>query len=326
LKIEPPSALGAPPLPADLQLAQLQLFVRLADAGSLSAAARQLGLTPAAASASLKRLEAALGVRLVERSTRSMRLTPEGELMREHARRALGELDDARALLGAQRQRLAGDIHLAAPVDLGREVLSPMLDAFLARHPELRLTLHLSDGIRDLLREGVDVAVRYGQLPDSSLVARPLHITRRVLVASPQYLAQRGTPTHPHELLQHDCLALFLNGQPDLAWTLRHESGTTLQVKVQARRIADDGGLVREWAVQGLGIAFKARLDALADIQAGRLVELMPPWRGPSFPLQALVPAQQHQPLRVRRLIDELATGFAAIPHDGETMPASTKD
>lgn len=298
--------------PADLQLSQLQLFVRLADAGTLSAAARQLQLTPAAASAALKRLEAALSVRLVERSTRSLRLTPEGELLREHAERALGVLDDARSLLGAQRERLEGEVHLAAPADLGRTVLSPMLDGFLARHPGLRIALHLSDVRHDLLRERVDVAVRYGELHDSSLVARQLHVTQSTLVASPDYLARHGAPQHPHELAQHNCLVLHRSERPHLQWVFVRD-GAELAVRVGGNRRADDGGLVREWAVQGLGIAQKARLDVLSDLRAGRLVELMPQWQGLRYPLHAIVPTQRHLPLRVRRLLDELVAQFALL-------------
>ncbi len=296
----------------EVQLSQLQLFVRLADAGSLSAAARQLQLTPAAASASLKRLEATLAVRLVERSTRSMRLTPEGELLRDHAQRALGVLDDARALLSVQRERLEGEIHLAAPSDLGREVISPMLDAFLAQHPGLRLTLLVSDAMHDLLRDRVDIAVRYGALPDSSLVVRPLCAVRRILVASPDYLARHGTPAHPNDLAQHNCLALYLNRRPEPSWTLERD-GAVLRAKVQGNRRADDGALVRTWALQGLGIALKAQLDVLADLRAGRLVQVLPGWASGSFPLQALVPAQRHLPLRVRRLLDHLVVRFSVL-------------
>ncbi len=306
--------------PADLQLSQLQLFVRLAEAGSLSAAARQLQLTPAAASASLKRLEAILAVRLVERSTRSMRLTPEGELLREHAQRALGVLDDARSLLGAQREQLAGEIHLAAPSDLGREVLSPMLDGFLARHPSLRLAWHVSDSMHDLLRERVDLAVRYGVLGDSGLVVRPLYQCRRSLVASPAYVSAHGAPSHPQELPGHNCLAMTFKGRPQLQWTLSRQ-GSTVTVKVQGNRRADDGALVRQWAVQGLGIAFKSRLDVRADLQAGRLVELMPEWRGELVPLQAILPTPRHLPLRVRRLLDELVLQFSRFEDD--TVPSS---
>lgn len=310
-----------PALPSDLQLSQLQLFVRLADAGNLSAAARQLQLTPAAASAALKRLEAALSVRLVERSTRSMRLTPEGELLREHAERALGVLDDARSLLGAQRERLEGELHLATPVDLGREVLSPMLEGFLARHPGLRLAMHVSDVRQDLVRERVDIAVRYGELHDSSLVARRLHVTQSTLVAAPAYIDRHGAPQHPSELVRHNCLALHRAERPHLQWVFQRD-GTELTVKVTGNRRADDGGLVREWAVQGLGIAQKARLDVMGDLKAGRLVELMPQWQGLRYPLHAIVPAQRHLPLRVRRLLDELVAQFERLNADDNTASA----
>lgn len=301
--------------PADLQLSQLQLFVRLAEAGNLSAAARQLQITPAAASAALKRLEAALSVRLVERSTRAMRLTPEGELLREHAERALGTLDDARSLLGAQREQLEGEIHMTAPSDLGREVLSPMLDRFLARNPGLRLALHVSDSIQDLRRERVDIAVRYGELGDSTLVARRLHTTTHVLVASPDYLGRHGTPQHPNELAQHNCIALAIGGRPKLQWTFRRD-GVEIHFKVQGNRRASDGALVRQWAVQGLGIVHKARLDVLADLRAGRLVTVLPEWQRDAFPLHAIVPTQRHLPLRVRRLLDDLVLQFARIEDD----------
>jgi DNA-binding transcriptional LysR family regulator len=299
-------------LPPDLQLSQLQLFVRLANAGTLSAAARQLQLTPAAASAALKRLEAALSVRLVERSTRSMRLTPEGELLREHAERALGVLDDARTLLGAQREALDGEVHIAAPADLVRQVLNPMLDEVLVRHPRLRIALQVSDARHDLLRDRVDIAVRYGELHDSNLVARRLHVTQSTLVAAPAYLARHGTPQHPRDLAQHNCLALHRAERPHTQWVFQRD-GTEFTMKVSGNRRANDSGLVREWALQGLGIVQKARLDLRADLRAGRLVELLPQWQGLRYPLHAIVPAQRHLPLRVRRLLDELVAQFARI-------------
>lgn len=307
------SALG------DLQLTQLQLFLRLADAGSLSAAARQLQLTPAAASASLKRLEGALKVRLVERSTRSLRLTAEGELLREHAQRSLGALDDALALLGAQRERLEGEIHLAAPSDLGRGVLGPLLDGFLARHPGLRLALHLSDALHDLRRERVDVALRYGLLRDSGLVARHLYTTTLVLVAAPAYLAAHGTPAHPGELERHNCLVLTPGGRPARHW----QFARGVEVRAQGNRRADDGALVRQWALEGRGIAYKTRLDVRDDLAAGRLVELLPAWTGAPYPLQAILPDNRHVSLRVRRLLDELAARFGAIEGDTAGRPAA---
>jgi DNA-binding transcriptional LysR family regulator len=298
--------------PLDLTLSQLELFVRIAEAGSLSAAARQLQLTPAAASAALKRLESAFNARLVERSTRSMRLTAEGELLRDHARRALGDIDDARALLGAGRETLSGDIHVAAPSDLGRGALSAMLDLFIERHPDVRLTLYVSDTLQDLVRERVDLAVRYGELPDSSLVARRLHTTRRVVVASPAYIARHGAPQQPSELVRHNCLVPYRSGRPHLTWRFER-GGVETSVRVQGNRMAWDGALVRQWALQGLGVATKARLDVADDLRTGHLVELLTDWRGDDFPLHAMLPAGRHMPLRVRRLLDFLGEQFAQV-------------
>lgn len=308
----------------DLQLPQLQLFLRVAEAGSLSAAARQLHVTPAAASAALKRLEANLAVRLIERSTRSMRLTPEGELLREHVQRALGMLDDVRSLLGARRERLEGEIHLAAPSDLGRQVLSPMLDQFLDEHPGLRIVLHVADSMHDLRRERVDIAVRYGELHDSTLVARLLQRTPRALVAAPSYVARHGAPEHPRDLARHNCLTLYLGGRPQLQWSFWRDSAPTT-VKVQGNRRADDGALVRQWAVQGLGIAYKSRLDVAADLASGALVDVMPPrWYGETTPLHAIVPAREHMPLRVRRLLDALAQKFAMLELSADRAQPAT--
>ncbi|MDY0056293.1 MAG: LysR substrate-binding domain-containing protein, partial [Methyloversatilis sp.] len=262
-----------------------------------------------------KRLESAFGARLVERSTRSMRLTAEGELLRDHARRALGDIDDARALLGAGRETLSGDIHLAAPSDLGRGALSAMLDRFIEQHPGVRLTLYVSDTLQDLVRERVDLAVRYGELPDSSLVARRLHVTRRVVVASPEYIARHGAPQHPSDLTRHNCIALYRSGRPHLAWRFER-GGVDTTVRVQGNRLAYDGALVRQWVLQGLGIATKARLDVVDDLHAGRLVELLTDWRGEDFPLHAMLPAGRHMPLRVRRLLDFLGERFAQIEPD----------
>lgn len=301
--------------PRDCTLSQLELFLRIADAGSVSAAARQLQLTPAAASAALKRLEGAFGARLIERSTRSLRLTPEGELLSEHARRALGDLDDAQALMGAGRSALSGDIHLAVPSDLGRGILSVLVDRFLELHPDLRFTLHVSDTVQDLVRERVDLAVRYGDLPDSSLVARRLHVTRRVLVASPDYIARHGAPAHPSDLSGHNCIALYRSGRPHVNWRFTR-GGSDLTVRVQGNRVAHDGAMVRQWVRQGRGIATKARLDVLDDLQSGELIELLPDWRGEDFPLHAILPAGRHMPLRVRRLLDFLADGFSRIEID----------
>lgn len=319
----------------DLQLSWLEGFVRLAEAGSLSAAARQLHQTPAAASAALKRLEALMQVRLVERSTRSLRLTAEGEVLLEHAREMLASLDTARSRMRPGDPALEGEIHLAAPADLARGWLLPSLAGFLERHPGITLVLHVSDTLTDLRRERIDLALRYGSLPDSDLVARPLHQSRRALVASPAYLARHGHPAHPQDLTRHNCLSLYLAGRAQIDWRFwprtapgaqgaqgvpspaargdgaeepaaAHRAGKPLTVRVHGNRRADDGEIVRRWALEGLGIAYKSRLDVREDLRSGRLVELLPDWLGEPFPLHAVLPTGRYLPPRVRGLLDEL--------------------
>lgn len=309
--------------PGDLQLSQLRLFLRVADAGSMSAAARDLRLSPAAASAALKRLEARVQVRLVERSTRSLRLTPEGELLREHAQAALGLLDDAHALLGRQRERLEGEIHVAAPSDLGRTLVAPLLDDFIAKHPAVRVALYLSDALVDLPRRGVDVALRYGELADSALVARRLHTTERVLVAAPAYLDARGRPQEPADLARHNALVLQVAGRPQVAWTLRRGSHE-VRVAVQGDRRCDDGAMVRQWALGARGIAVKSGLDVLDDLNSGRLERVLPGWHLDRLPLHAVLPARRHQTMRVRRLLELLAERFAALGAQAASEPSQT--
>lgn len=195
-------------------LQELDIFVRTVDNGSLSATARALDLTPAATSAALKRLEAELGVQLFVRSTRSLRLTPHGELFLEQCRPALAALQQVSQQLAAGEQSLRGVLKLSAPSDLGRNLLLPWLDEFQNLHPQVDIRLQLSDRMANVYSEPVDAAFRYGKPPDSSLVALPLAPSnRRVLCASPAYLAKHGAPATPHELTGHDCLCFMFGDE-----------------------------------------------------------------------------------------------------------------
>jgi DNA-binding transcriptional LysR family regulator len=296
---------------------ELELFVRAAEHGSLSAAARELGLQPATASASLKRLEAKLAARLMVRSTRALRLTREGASYLTHARQALQSLADGRAALADAHGELAGALRVAAPSDFGRVTLRPWLDDFQREHPKLRLTLLLSDRMTDVYREPVDLAVRYGVQPDSSLVSRMLvREHRRVVVAAPAYVKRRGQPQHPGELAAHDTLAWMLGERAHEAWafTQRGRRGQTLTVPVQARAASDDGAVVREWALAGHGIAYKAWFDVAPDVRAGRLVLLLPDWLGEPSPLQLLYPSREYQAPALRALIAHLSARIGELP------------
>lgn len=280
----------------------LEVFVRTADTGSLSAAARGLGLTPAAASIALKRLETRLGIRLLARSTRSMRLTEEGKRYLDSVREALAALAEGEQALKQHSQGLTGLLQLAAPSDFGRNVVLGWLDEFKAEHPNIRLQLLLNDSNADLFRDTVDIALRFGVPRDSSLVALPVvpgH--QRIACASPEYLARHGTPTTPAQLAQHNTLRYMRQGRANSTWFFRQ--GSDLQeVNVTGDYLSDDGEIVRRWALAGHGIAYKANLDIARDLKAGRLVHLLPDWQGEPTPFNLMCPHRLQVSERVKVL------------------------
>lgn len=280
----------------------LEIFVRVADSGSISAAARTLELTPAACSIALKRLETRLGIRLLARSTRSMRLTEEGRRYLESVRLALATLTEGEQALRQQREGLSGVLQLAAPSDFGRNVLLPWLDDFKRAHPNIELQLLLNDRHSDLFRETVDVALRFGVPSDSTLVALsilPQH--RRFACASPAYLASHGTPQNPTELSEHSALLYLRNGRPYNTWRFSR-GDETLEVEVHGDYLSDDGEVARRWALAGHGIAYKAWLDVAEDVRAGRLVTLFDDWQGERAPFNLLCPHRVQVSERVKVL------------------------
>ncbi|MFJ4193889.1 LysR family transcriptional regulator [Pseudomonas sp. NPDC089534] len=280
----------------------LEIFVRTADSGSISAAARTLELTPAAASIALKRLETRLGIRLFARSTRSMRLTEEGRRYLDSVRLALATLAEGELALKQQAEGLSGVLQLAAPSDFGRNVLLPWLDDFKREHPHIQLQLLLNDRHADLFRETVDVALRFGVPGDSTLVALPiLPDHRRVACASPAYVARHGSPQHPGELGGHSALIYLRNGRPYNVWRFSR-GDETLEVEVQGDYLSDDGEVARRWALAGHGIAYKAWLDVAEDVRAGRLVTLFDDWQGESVPFNLLCPHRVQVSERVKVL------------------------
>lgn len=292
-------------------LRDFELFLLVADYGSLSAAARRLDITPAAASVALKRLEAEVGVQLFRRSTRSLRLTDEGQVFLEHCRQAMQLLADGRAAALTGSAALRGVLQLSIPSDFGRNVMLGWLDDFQMLHPELTLRLLLSDRKADIFRQPVDLAFRYGKLPDSSLVALPVAPdNRRVLVASPAYLERHGAPAHPDELVGHNCLCFLLGEQVHDRWRFFRD-GQELSVQVRGNRISDDGDVARRWALAGQGIAYKSGLDVAADLQAGRLLRLCPEFTGEPAPLHLLC-ADRRQISPVVRALRGFVTGRCA--------------
>jgi DNA-binding transcriptional LysR family regulator len=295
-------------------LYELQVFIEAIKGGSLTAASKQLLISPAAASASLKKLESRLGVRLVERSTRALRLTPAGEGFMGYAQRALELLQEAEAQLGEDDSRLRGTIRVTASSDLGRHVLLPLIDEFLSQHPGVELHLSVSDMQQDLLRDQVDLALRYGELNDSGLVARRLVDQRRILVASPDYVARRGQPLLPQDLALHDCITFKTRNRREAVWRLWPSDtpdSSPQQVRVSGRRSADDAEIGHRWALAGHGLMLKSALDVRDNLARGALVRVMPGFVGDRMPLQAVMPSQRFLPVRLRALVEHLARRLA---------------
>lgn len=269
-------------------LRDLEVFQLAADMGSFSSAARRLDMTPAAVSMAIKRLEAELGVAVFLRSTRSLRLTTEGRIYLDHCRQALQLLADGRDAALTGTRALRGLLQLSLPSDLGRNVVLPWLDQFQQQHPELQLRLLVTDRLADIYRQPVDLALRYGTLPDSSLVALPIAPNnQRILCAAPAYLARYGQPSSPAALAEHNCL-MYQHGDVVYdRWRL-FQSGNEVSFQVSGNRSTDDGAAVRRWALDGYGIAYKSSLDVAEDLLAGRLVRLCPGWSGEPVPLNLL--------------------------------------
>ncbi|TBV07694.1 LysR family transcriptional regulator [Phytopseudomonas dryadis] len=284
-------------------LALLRLFVSVVDAGSLSAAARAAGISLPAASRRLRNLEAGLGVRLLQRTTRRQSLTEEGELLYRRAVQVLADLEQVEQQLSRQSATVSGNLKVTAPLALGRRRIAPLLANFSALHPGLHTQLDLTDTLLDLVESGTDVAIRFGGLDDSSYISRPLAPNHRVLCASPAYLQRHAVPRHPTDLLAHSCLHIGLQAQAD--WRFEGEEPVT--VRLVPRLAANDGETVHRWALEGHGIARKSIWDVAEDLQAGRLVQVLADYPIPAAPLHAVYPHSRHLAPRVRTFLDYLA-------------------
>jgi DNA-binding transcriptional LysR family regulator len=279
-------------------LASLRIFARVVVAGSLSAAARELGLSLPVVSKRLAGLEARLGTRLLQRTTRRQALTEEGELFHARVVRILAEVEQAEALISRRRQAVSGLLRVTAPGELGRQRIAPLVARFQALYPQLRVQLELTDAVLDLLGGGLDVAIRFGRLADSSMVARPLAPNYRVLCAAPAYLERHGEPRQPADLAGHRCL--LIGDQPRAEW--RFEGGGA-GVRIAAALFSNDGAAVHAWALEGAGIALKSIWDVGDDLACGRLRRVLPGHAIPAAPLQAIYPHGRHLAPRVRLFV-----------------------
>jgi DNA-binding transcriptional LysR family regulator len=296
------------------RLDDIGLFLRVLDLGSISAAARSLDLSVAVASQRLQRLEKQLGVRLLHRTTRRLHATPEGAALAERGRTLVEDLETLTTELRRSGADVSGTLRMTASASFGRQYLSPLLPEFLARYPNVRISVDLSDAMKDPVSSGFDLAIRIGALEDSNLVARRIAPNRRVLCASPDYLAQHGTPAAPADLAAHECLVLVgSQGRQDI-WRMIDHNGRELAVRVGGRFECNFGEVLRDAAVAGLGIALHSTWHVCDDLKSGRLRQVLPHYRLAESGIHALMPQRRLVPLRVRAFVEFLVEKFGDMP------------
>lgn len=296
-----------------LSTVDLRLFAAIAELGGITAAARKLGLTKSLVSRELAAMEERLGTRLVQRTTRKVSLTDSGELLAGYARRVVEEMDNAEAAIEATRDTPRGALKVSAPFSILRFVLIPRLSEFKRKYPDLRLSLDATMRITNLVDEGIDVAIRIGDLPESSLVARRLATTDLVLVASRDYISKRGAPAKPADLGSHDILNLAPDAMP-ATWTLTSIDGKPVTTAVTPSIAVHDPALLLDLVRQGLGIAPAPLIYAQKLLDDGEIVRVLSRYTRGTTPVHAIYPSRRMLAPKVRAFIDFAAEAMAAAP------------
>lgn len=297
----------------DNRAGEMGIFVIAAESGGFSAAARKLGMTPSAVSKLVGRIEDRLGTPLFQRSTRGLQLTPEGELYLDRARNILSDIDETERMVGLGADTAPrGRLRVSASVAFGERILLPLVPQFVARYPLVELDLTLTDIVIDLVDQRTDVAIRVGNLRDSSLMARKLFENRRVIVASPAYLERHGLPTEPQDLMHHDCLRFNFRRSQD-EWPFRDPaSGRQYSLAISGSVSGNSGVVLRQLALDGVGLARLGRYHVADDIATGRLTPVLEDFNaGEIEEVHALFLGHQHLAARVRAFVDFLAQEVA---------------
>ena len=301
------------------KLSDLKLFKRIVELGSLSAAAGDTGISPSSASLRLAAMERAVGATLFRRTTRQLHLTSAGEEFLEVSLNILNDLAAFDEHISREKRELSGLIRVTAPVDLGRNHIALSLDRFVEANPGISVDLVCTDRVTDLTERGIDIAIRYGALMDSSLRIRRISSNKRFPVASPDYIERKGAPEHPKDLAEHDCMLLSSLGDKNDTWTFV-ESAKALVVRVSGSRATNDGEVLRRWALDGKGIALKSAWDVAEDINYGRLVPLLINYCPANIDLQLVFPPLARQPTKVRRLADHIVRELKVLDKCLETI------
>jgi LysR family transcriptional regulator, transcriptional activator for dmlA len=300
-----------------IQASELGFLVALSSSPSLSAAARELGISKAAVSKRLAAVEGRTGVTLVNRSTRRMSFTPEGDAVVERARRILGEIEELGQMLSQSRQLPKGLLRVNATLGFGRSHVAPLISKFVRQHPEVEVQLQLSVNPPPLTDDAFDVCIRFGQPPDSRVIARRLAPNRRLLCASPAYLKRHGHPQTPRDLQGHACIGIRQGDEAYGTWRLSTGKGSRRKaevVKTRGRLSTNDGEIAVHWALDGHGILMRAEWDIARYLRSGRLVQVLPNWETPEADIHAVYPQRLQMSARVRAFVDFMAESLAAGP------------
>jgi DNA-binding transcriptional LysR family regulator len=296
------------------KLKQLESFVSVGTRGSLTAAANAEGVAPAIMGRRLDGLEERLGVKLLLRTTRRITLTHEGSAFLEHCQRILADVANAEASVSAGGVKASGHLRITAPAGFGRRHVAPLVPKFRDLHPEVTISLNLSDRIVDIAGEGFDCAVRVGDMPDSSLVSVRLADNRRLCVATPAYVARHGAPQTPADLARFDCLTLSSDASQTRGWAFRNvaKSEAVSYLKPAGPLDCSDGQVLHDWCLAGWGIAWRSTWEVEAEIAAGKLVAVLEDYAAPPNGIYAVFPQRKHLALRVRLWIDYLKHHYGA--------------
>ena len=298
------------------RLKQIESFTSVATKGSLTAAAKAEGVAPAVVGRRIDALEERLGVKLLVRTTRKITLTHEGSAFLEDCQRLLADLANAEASVSAGGVKASGYLRVTAPAGFGRRHVAPLVPRFIAQHPDVNVSLNLSDRVVDIVNEGYDCAVRVGDLPDSSLISVRMADNRRLCVATPAYLKRAGTPKHPNELFRHECLTLSSDASQTRGWAFLVDGAVT-HLRPSGRLDCSDGQVLHDWCAAGLGLAWRSTWEVEQEVAAGALVSVLDEFAAPPNGIYAVFPHARHLALRVRLWIDFLkhSYGDAAYWH-----------
>jgi DNA-binding transcriptional LysR family regulator len=304
------------------RLKQIESFVAVAIKGSLTAAANAEGVAPAVIGRRIDALEERLGVKLLLRTTRRITLTHEGSAFLEDCQRILVELATAEASVTEGGVKASGHLRITAPAGFGRRHVAPLVPRFLGLHPDVSMSLNLSDRVVDIVNEGFDCAVRVGDLPDSSLVSVRLADNRRMCVASADYLKRHGTPKTPADLAKHRCLLLSSDASQPRGWAFTVDA-KVVHVRPAGTLDCSDGQVLHDWCVQGLGIAWRSTWEVQDEVNDGRLLAVLEDCAAPANGIYAVFPQRKHLPLRVRLWIDFVKQAYGDPAYWGRSSDPS---